>query len=101
MFSLVSAMPEFYAKRSVQWHLALFFLGVAFCFVLPMAENPMAYYFVALTLLTALFNLILIVLLFIRRPKLYLLYCLFLILFPVILGYFSMMVILITSGFSC
>jgi hypothetical protein len=102
MFSSLSSRPEFYAKRSIQWHLALFVLGVAFCFILPAtAINFLAYYFVALTLLTALLNLTLVVQLFIRRPQLYLIYTLFLIFFPIILGYFSMMAVLINSGISC
>ncbi len=101
-FSKLLLRPDFYAKRVMQWQLGLFILGVVWCFAFPTEDsNAITIILLSEWLLSIIVNLVVLVSLFIKRPRLYLLYALFLILLPVVLGYCSFMVVMFTSGYYC
>lgn len=94
--------PDFYARRVMLWELGLFTLGIAWCFFLPTIDSEnIAIILALLTVVSVIINLVLALLLFIKRPKLYLLYAVFLNALPVIIGVCSFMVVMFTSGYYC
>jgi len=102
MFSLLSARPEFYAKRAMQWQLILYVAGLALGILFPSKDSLfILYYFEAWFGPSVLANITLIVYLALKRPQLYLFYILFLLVLPVVLGFFSMIFIMLTSGTTC
>ncbi|MFP9113083.1 hypothetical protein ACLI1A_04030 [Flavobacterium sp. RHBU_3] len=102
LFSQLLLRPDFYAKRVMQWQLGLFVLGVVWCFVFPTQDSEaIAIILALLWLLSTIVNVVVLVSLFLKRPRLYLLYALFLILLPVVLGGCSFMAVIITSGYYC
>lgn len=102
LLSKLLQQPDFYAKRVMQWELGLFVFGALLCMLFPAKEGHfIVWYFGICMVFTLLASLVGIVLLFIKRPRLYLLYVLFIILLPIPLTMLSAFLIMASSGITC